>query len=701
MSEKSSVIQRAIENFELCVDATDEIRREAEDDVAFAQLGIQWDDVVKNQRASNGQPCLTVNRLQSSINQVTNDQKQNRPMIKVRAADSGIDPKTADVVNGYLRAVQYQSNAKLAFDCAYDQAVTSSIGFYRVITQYSDDDTFDQDILVKRIEDQFSVYFPINLCSEADYSDAPYCFITTKMSKKDYEKQYKKPIHQWDAVGASPWVDSDTVTIAEYFEVTKKQSKLYQYYDESGELVTSDAIPEGVTAEKEREVLRKKIMWYKLSSTEILEQQEWPGKYIPVIPVLGKEVIYKEQKHYISLTRFSKDPSRMYNYWLTQYTEAVALAPKAPFIGAEGQFEGHEFEWDNAHRENFTRLEYKPTSSGGQLMPPPQKQMPVQPSSGYSDMINIASDDIKVVTGIYDASLGARGNEISGRAILARQQKGDTANYHFIDSLVTSMTLCGKIIIDLMPKIIDTARMIRIVGEDEAEKVVMVNQFYQDEDTGEDVLYNLGKAAKYDVYVDIGPSYQTKRTEAAEALLQFVQAYPAAAQVAGDLIARNMDFPGADGLATRLKKTIPPNLLTPEELAEVSTPNERQQMTQQLQELGQQNQQLQMLVEQMVQRLEDYERQIESKQIEIQQKSEEAVLKSETDLQKTMIQERSDLQQTKIKADVEMMKIMSQMQQKMEEISARIDQIGSDAKQVSVPDVFPGDESTEKGESYE
>jgi hypothetical protein len=637
----------AKERFRLCDEQTSHIRIAAKEDAEF-ELGEQWPEDIKRKREKKNRPCLTINRTASFTNQVINDNRQNRPSMKVRPADSQTDPKTADVINGLIRHVQYDSDAETAFDTAFDHAVTTSMGFFRVTTDYVDETSFDQEIKIDRIDNQFSVYYPVHLCHKADYSDAPYCFITSKMSKSEYRRRFGDDPDNWDLNGEgdtdTQWLTDDSVVIAEYFVVEETYSKLYLVRDENGNLVTVDRVPKGYKAERERDVPTQKIKWYLINGKKILDEKDWPGKYIPVIPVLGKEICLDGKKHYKSLIRDAKDPQRMYNFWFTAYTEQIALAPKAPMIGAKGQFEGLEHKWRTANEENYPYLEYNPQSHQGALVPAPQRQPAPSPSSAYTDMLNIAVDNLKATTGIFDASLGASGNETSGRAIIARQRQGNTANFHFTDNQTRALRYCCRILVDLIPKIYDTARAIRIVGEDMADKVVMVNQLYLDETTGEERLYDL-TVGKYDVIVDVGPSYATKRQEAADALLQFVQAYPPAAQAAGDLIAKNMDFPGADALAERLNKMVPPELLSDEERAQRQAGNEDElrQIIGDLERFQAENEQLKAFVGQQQEQLQMMQQEAANKEADRQVEMDKAVIKADTELQKEQIRQQPNM----------------------------------------------------------
>jgi hypothetical protein len=280
----------------------------------------------------------------------------------------------------------------------------------------------------------------------------------------------------------------------------------------------------------------------------------------------------------------------MYNYWASQEVEMLALAPKAPFIAAAGQIEGYEHKWKNANTVNYAVLEYNPvvdTENGEQALPPPQRAVPPQPSQGILQAKLGASDDIKTTTGQYDASLGQKSNETSGKAILARQREGDIGTFQYVDNLSRAIRFVGRIIVDLIPKIYDTQRVARILGEDDDVTMAKLDprqqeavRSVQDMQTGKEIekIYNPG-VGRYDVAVVVGPSYTTKRQEALDAMTQMVQGNPQLWQVIGDLLVKNQDWPGADDMAKRLKAMLPPQLQDKE--GEEDMPPQARQMVEQ------------------------------------------------------------------------------------------------------------------------
>lgn len=615
------LLQQARERFKLASDAEESIRREALEDLRF-RAGEQWPENIKIDRQNTGRPCLTINRIPQFLRQVTNEIRQNRPSIQVNPVDDQADPETAEILQGIMRHIEVSSDADVAYDTAAEHAATFGFGYLRVITDYVDERSFDQEIRIERIRNPFSIYFDPE-CQKPDYSDARWAFVVQDVDREEYRALYPDSelsgLADMTTVGdqAPGWINGKSVRIAEYWHIDHKEQELALLPD--GSVMPADMVAEGVPVLRTRTVQVPKVYWCKVNGLEVLEKQEWPGRWIPIVPVLGDEVIVNGERQLYGLVRFARDPQRMYNYWATAETEMIALAPKAPFIGAAGQFEGFERQWQSANVRNLPYLEYKPVSHAGVPMGPPQRQVYEPPIQAISHARMQANDDLKATTGIYDASLGARSNEQSGRAILARQREGDVANFHYADNLARSIKHLGRILLDLIPRIYDAPRVMRIIGAEEVERVVQINAPTRDK--GVERIYDLS-IGEYDVTVSVGPSFSTRRQEAVDSMLQLSQAYPPLMQVAGDLLVKNMDWPGASEIAERLKKLLPPNLQEEQEDQQVP-PAVQAQMSQ----MAQQNEQLSQALNQATDDL-------RTKRLEIESRERIEAMKAQTELVK-------------------------------------------------------------------
>ena len=612
----ADVLSTARQRLNMAISAYSESREDEIDDLRFfagsPDNSWQWPaDVLATRGAVQGQtinarPCLTINKLPQHVRQVTNDQRQNRPSGKVIPADDNADVQVAEVFNGVVRHIEYISDADVAYDTACENQVAYGEGYIRILTEYCDDTTFDQDIKIGRIRNSFSVYMDPTIQDPCG-ADAKWCLITEDLTKDEYARLYPSaaPVTTLMSLGVgdqslTQWLNENTVRIAEYFYVDYEPATLNLY---PGNQTAFDGTPEDKSLRemfgkpvRSRKADRKKVKWCKINGYEILEEQEWAGDWIPVVRVIGNEFEVDGRIYISGIVRNAKDAQRMYNYWVSQEAEMLALAPKAPFIGYGGQFEGYEQQWKTANTQNWPYLEVNPdvTDGQGSMLPLPQRAQPPMASSGLLQAKMGASEDIKSTTGQYDASLGIGGNERSGRAIMARQREGDTGTYHYVDNLARAVRHVTRQLVDLIPKIYDTQRVARIIGEDGESSMVKFNPM-QPEPVREirdqqgiviDRIYN-PSVGKYDVVVTTGPSYATKRQEALEAMAQLLQTNPQLWAVAGDLFVKNMDWPGAQEMAKRFAKTIDPKILSDDEDPALQAANlQIQAMAQEMQQMA-------------------------------------------------------------------------------------------------------------------
>lgn len=651
MSEKD-ILATARSRLNMAISAYSESREDELDDLKFAAGSPdnhwQWPADVLATRGSvqgqtiNARPCLTINKLPQHVKQVTNDQRQNRPAGKVIPADDKADPEVAQVFDGIVRHIEYISDADVAYDTACENQVMYGEGYIRILTEYCDENTFDQDIRIKRVRNSFSVYMDPAIQDPCG-ADAEWCFITEDILKEDYERMFPdaQPISsiQQQGVGdqnLSQWINQDTVRIAEYFYVDHSKETLNLYPGNNTAMAGSKEARQyegmGLKPIRTRAVDVRKIKWCKINGFEILEEREWAGKFIPVVRVVGNEFEVDGRMYLSGLIRNAKDAQRMYNYWVSQEAEMLALAPKAPFIGYGGQFEGYEHQWKTANTTNWPYLEVNPDATDGQgaVLPLPQRAMPPMAQTGLIQAKMGAADDIKSTTGQYDSSLGATSNERSGRAILAREKQGDTGTYHYVDNLARAVRYVTRQIVDLIPKIYDTQRIARIIGVDGETDMAAIDPTQQEpvrrvmDQAGNIIkkIYN-PSVGKYDVCVTTGPSYMTKRQESLDAMSQLLQGNPQLWTVAGDLFIKNMDWPGADEMAKRFAKTIDPRLLSDDDKSPQLQAAEQQlqAMGQELDQMHQMLQNVNKSIEAQEQERKDFEAQIKAYQAETQRMS--------------------------------------------------------------------------------
>lgn len=582
--EDQDIIAEVKHRFTLSVSADGENHKEALNDLEFLK-GNQWPEAQRRTREADGRPCLTVNKLPTFLQQVTNDQRQNRANIKVSPTSMDSNPKTAELLQGMIKHIEYDSSADAAYDTAVNSAAGIGFGYFRLVTDYCDPNSFDQEIRFKRIRNPFTVYFD-PASTEPDGSDSQWVLITEKMTKTEFKAKYPDAtitVQGFSIAGPGDsnrqdWVWQDMVRIAEYYRIEFEPATLYLLGDGT---TTTTAPPKGTAVTKTRPTVLKKVMWRLITPYEILESVEIKCQWIPVFPVYGTEIDIDGKIYRAGLIRNAKDPATMYNFWMTSATEEVSLRPKTPFIGAEGAFEGHEKKWLQANNRSFPYLEYKPTSVDGQLAPPPSRQPMADVPVGVLAMAAHASDNIKQTTGLFDSSLGAAGNATSGKQEIAQQKQGNVANFHYTDNFIRTLRHAGKCIIDMIPHYYDSARLVRARAEDGTVTQHAINTW----DAAAEAIVNDLSVGKYDVAVTAGPSYATMRAEAADAMVQFGQSWPKLMDIAGDQVVKAMNWPGAEEIAERIARTIPDNIKNNPDDGPAPIPPEAQQ---QIDELKQQ-----------------------------------------------------------------------------------------------------------------
>jgi len=570
MADKD-IISDALEQFKISQDADATNRQDALDDINFARMGEQWPDEIAEARSREGRPMLTINRMPSFARQVVNDARQNKPSITTRPATGGANVLNANLFDGLIRQIQNQSSANIAYDTGIESAVYGGFGYWRVDVDYAYNDSFDLDILILPVENPFSVYGD-PIAGGADSRDWNFGFVVDDMPKDQFEKKYPDAeVGDFDIANPSQadWVGEKTVRVAEWWKRDESKKMIVKLTDGRvldaenyiKEKPTFDAMQ--LTVAGEREARTHKVVHRIITANEVLETKEWAGCYIPIVPVYGDVVNVEGKRYFRSLIRDAKDPQRMFNFWRTAATEIVALAPRVPYIGPRGSFNTDAEKWATVNRVSHAYLEYD--QQPGQ--PPPQRQsLDGGVAAGALQEAMNASDDMKSVIGIHDASLGARSNETSGRAIMARQREGDTSTFHFIDNRDRAIEHTGRILVDLIPKIYTGDRIVTILSEDLKEANVPLGQPVQMQMPGQpgqppqDITHVFDlTAGKYSLVMKRGMSYTSKREEAAAQQIEFAKV-TGTGQLFGDVIAKNLDWPGADIIEDRIKRSLPPHI---------------------------------------------------------------------------------------------------------------------------------------------
>jgi hypothetical protein len=553
-------------------------------DIKFANAdaynGWQWPNDLRRTRDLDDKPTLTINKTNQHNLQIINDAKQHKPGIRIRPTGNGATFEAAQIYNGIIHHIEYISNAQTAYMNAVEFQVETGWGFWRLSTDYAGPESFEQEIFINLISNPLCVLIDPD-AKEKDKSDMMFAIIFEDIEKHEFMSMYPeyKNMTLDPALGAEDeWITKDHVRIAEYFRKVKRKEKfvrvrhpltgqMFQGHLSKIDKEHHDAIladPDTIWRDVELDV----VEWYLIIGKKAIQKKIWPGKYIPIVPLFGKETVIDDELDRKGHTRAMIDPQRMYNFWTSSATEQVALQSKSPYIAPAEAIEGYETYWESANVVNHSVLPYNGLDDEGNPIAAPQRQMPPEMARAYIDGMQTAANEMMMVSGQYQAMMGAASNERSGKAISERQRQGDNATYHFIDNLGNAIRLTGKMLLDLIPKIYTEKRIMQIMANDGTDIEVEIDpaakqSLIQHTDEEGKVIRRIfnPNVGRYEVQADIGPDYGTGRQQTFDALTTIISQAPELMNVIGDLLLKAADFPMADEAAQRLKRMTPPQAL--------------------------------------------------------------------------------------------------------------------------------------------
>lgn len=586
---EEKLLKQAKKNYEIGQEAWSLFYRDARSTLEFIG-GEQWDYQLRQNRANAGLPVLTANALPSFLRQITNEARQNTPAIQIDPKDDTATKETAEVLSDLIRGIEQHSNADAAYDVAGWYAAAIGLGFIRVISEYEDDDSFQQKLVIKQVEDPETVLMDPNH-KRSDGTDSEWCFVVSTITKDAYQRQFgntklAKQVeeHGWTTgTSRSNWIRDDEVVIAEYFYKDYEYATLYKVYNNATQTtIISEEKPDKALVEcgaleilDSRQIQKPIIRWAKLNDIEILEETTWPGTIIPVIAVKGDESWISGKRKLKGAVSDAKDSQKALNYFFSLQAELVSLAPKAPFIGEIRQFANFEQLWRDANIAPSAYLPYNAVSQDGTLLPPPQRTSNSPDIQAAMSMCGQARDNMKAIFGIYDASLGNNGNETSGKAILARQTQTHTSVYHYYDNLVKAIQAVGNILVETIPTFYADEREVQLIRRNGQAAVAVINGDPNNVDNGRAHDLTTGK---YGVVVETGPSYATRRQDSVEHMITMGEVYPNAMPLIADIIAAESDWPGAKQIADRLRLALPPEIQQAEAQDGKMPPEQRAQL---------------------------------------------------------------------------------------------------------------------------
>lgn len=591
-AEPDSKAKDLLEQFSLDVTA-DKHNRDMQMDDLNAYVGVgQWDDDDRKAREAEKRPLLEQNQLPKYARQTIGDIREAEPSIKVSPDGGGSDRDTARIYNGLIRQAQKRAAVTKPVITAAESAVICGIGNFRVVTQYLRDNPFHQELGLEAIHNPLAVVWDAN-AREVTRADAQHVYIREALTRPAFKKKYpgaREDSFSGDEHDQSQatyaWTSKDSITVAEYFEVGSEKAPYALL--QSGAVVRLDRLPDRIKHDTDKNVLfdiisqaampilrikegdARKVTWKKMTGLEVLEERDWITGDIPVIAVVGEQVHFHDRTVRVSLIRYAKAAQKIYNYGVNAQLEMAMNAPKAPYLLGTSQLpEGKGATlWAEANKGNKPYLPYNDAKNPNR----PVREPGPQPSSALQAIIFQAAEDLKATTGIYDAALGNRSNETSGIAINARQREAETGTNLFSDNLEASLTHAGRIMVDAIPRIYDSERILRITGDDGSEEEIAVNKRIME--GGVIGVINDLTVGRYDLSVNIGPSATTKRQEALQGMERVLSGSPQMLAQFFDLWVENMDFPGAEAFAKRARKLLPPGLA--EVRDEDQTPEQKQ-----------------------------------------------------------------------------------------------------------------------------
>jgi len=563
------------------------------DDLKFAEAdpdnGFQWPNNMRRNRDIDQRPALTVNKVRQHNLQIINDGKQNKPNINIKPTGEGASFRSAQVFENIVRDIERKSNASVAYDIAFEFAVKAGIGYWTVDCEYVDDDTFDQAPRIKAVPDPLSIYLDPDI-KERDGSDGRYAFEFVDKPRDLFEKEHPQymDLASINTMGSGDnWLDRDHVRVARYWRRTEKRDRLIALEKpviggEPDQIIWRESKIKEVIQDPEtmrqllampgtrkRRIITQDVEWFKIVGRNVVEQGKWKGKYIPIVRLIGEETVIDGKLDRKGHTRNLKDPQRIYNYWTSAAVEHIALQGKTPWIAAIEAIEGYETYWSTANRVNHSYLPYNAIDDDGNKIEPPQRAPAPEMSNAYMKGMEVSGNEMMYASGQYQAQMGQNENAKSGKAINERQRQGDNATYHFTDNQGIAIRHTGNILVDLIPKIFDTKRVMMILAKDGKQHQITVDPQHPEAHSVEDDARTLEAVksifnpniGRYSVEADMGPSYATQRQEGFEAFTQIISARPELIPVIGDLYFKTADFPLADEAAERVKRTIPANIL--------------------------------------------------------------------------------------------------------------------------------------------
>jgi Phage P22-like portal protein len=587
------VVQEARKRFDRCNEWEGEWRQRFLRDIKFAygdsENGFQWPNAIRNARENTARPCLTMNLIRAHNKMISNEMRKNKSEVKFIGMGNGATQDSANVMQDLFRHTQQISDAQhLALPVARSWAVDGGVGYFRLVTRYEADDSFNQEVYIDPVDDPMQVFLDPDIHVGGNALDGKFAFVFDDVPRQDFRDAYPDLVARMKGteplgLGGSPGDrrGESHIRVCEYFRKVPKRSELVSFLHEGQRfnfprdrferLVRKKEARDGILDRETtrlREVTSNEVEWYLIVGSEVIEKTIWLGKYIPMLRVIGEETVIEGRLDRKGHTRYMLDAQRMFNYFSSAQIEGLALQTKAPWLAPAKAIEEHEAVWRMSNIDNPAVLPYNHVDPEGNPevpIPPPQRIDPPQASPGFQQAMENSRQQIMMVSGQYENQMGEPGNERTGAAINARRSQSATANFHFQDNYEGALIALGKQLLDLYPRLYDTKRIKRIVASDGMEYDLVIDPslragFVEEQNFQGEVIKRVMNpmVGKYEVGATVGPSHDTRREETVENMTLLLTQAPGLISILGDVLLKNMQFEGAQEAALRLRRMIPP-----------------------------------------------------------------------------------------------------------------------------------------------
>ncbi|HAV2808290.1 portal protein [Acinetobacter baumannii] len=622
----------------------DNYERGVEDKEFVTVKGAQWEDGAVARRTAEGKPSLEFNLCRAYCRQQINTQRQNRAQVKVVPVDNGADADKANIIEGLIKDTEESSDAESAYDQAAENAVYGAIGFFRIVTDYVSELSFNQEPRFMTVHNPHAWY--ISPQSKAlDGSDARWAVGGEWVDKDIIEAKYgASAVVDFAMSEYSDWCNTEdkTVLIVEYFKIEEVSDELWMLEDGTTNYKSALLDEFGVSEDElkplvtnSRSTTRTEVKWYKASGSKVLEETVFPGKYIPVIPVYGEVTYIGEERYLHSLVHFAKDPQRLYNYWKSTEAQILQKNQDDILVVDPKGVSGHEEEWRDPSK--FAAVHYKHIDDNQQSIPAPYRIGAAQPPVGVLNAAESAKVAITDILNMHAPIMGGDSQEVSGVAIGMRQRQSETAQFHLQDNLNKSIRHAGRILLGLYQALYTVPMVRRIIGADGEAK--QINLF---DKTADGVLADV-TIGRYDVRMDTGPSFNTQREQNFALMMQLLSMNPQLFSLIGDILLQNSPLLNAKEISERIRSTMPPQVLGKGEQIDP------EQAKAQIQQLDQ-------LVQKMTADIEMLQKEVNDKDKEHQLEMFKAQLQYEKDIQVAQINAASRADVQELKGAVDLMK---------------------------------------------